>query len=97
MRRKSNNGLRLADKLKMEQNYIYAPALTSEFRCKVPLKETRQLFIVNGKVQGGKTPSPFGWKRGGDERDVQIISVRHKSYKEHLLRSRILFRKGLAR
>lgn len=69
----------------MKQNYIYAPALTSEFRCKVPLKETRQLFIVNGKVQGGKTPFSLRLEEGErmDEM-LQIISVRHKSYKEHL-------------
>lgn len=69
----------------MKQNYIYAPAFTSEFRCKVPLKETRQLFIVNGKVQGGKTPFSLRLEEGErmDEM-LQIISVRHKSYKEHL-------------
>jgi Fe-S cluster assembly protein SufD len=69
----------------MEQNYIYAPALTSEFRCKVPLKETRQLFIVNGKVQGGKSPFSLRLEEGEVMKEMlQIISVRHKSYKEHL-------------
>ncbi len=69
----------------MKQNYIYAPAFTSEFRCKVPLKETRQLFIVNGKVQGGQTPFSLRLEEGEIMKEMlQIISVRHKSYKEHL-------------
>ncbi len=69
----------------MKQNYIYAPAFTSEFRCKVPLKETRQLFIVNGKVQGGQTPFSLRLEEGERMDEIlQIISVRHKSYKEHL-------------
>ena len=66
----------------MKQNYIYTPAFTSEFRCKVPLKETRQLFIVNGKVQGGQTPFSLRLEEGEIMKEMlQIISVRHKSTK----------------
>ena len=38
------------------ENFIYAPPLKKEFRCKVPLPQTQQLFVVNGKVQGGSAP-----------------------------------------
>ena len=58
-------------------NFIYAPSLKKEFRCKVPLKNTRQLFVVNGTVQGGGAPLDI---RLGDgehmEQMLQIISVR---------------------
>ncbi|HOG41088.1 MAG TPA: Fe-S cluster assembly protein SufD [Bacteroidales bacterium] len=69
----------------MKQNYIYAPNLTSEFKCKVPLQGTRQLFIVNGRVQGGRSPFSLRLEEGeAMEEILQIISVRHKSYKEEL-------------
>ena len=33
----------------MENNYIYIPDKSQEFRCRVPLKNTRQVFVVDGK------------------------------------------------
>ena len=33
----------------MENNYIYIPDKSQEFRCRVPLKDTRQVFVVDGK------------------------------------------------
>lgn len=66
----------------MKQNYIYSPAMATGFRCKVPLTDARQLFIVNGKVQGGV--SPFTLKLADGEimsETLQLISVRNE---EHL-------------
>lgn len=58
-------------------NFIYAPSLKKEFRCKVPLPNTRQLFVINGTVQGGGAPLDI---RIGDgeqmEQMLQIIGVR---------------------
>ena len=41
-----------------ENNYIYAPSehLADKFRCKVPMKGTRQLFVIDGGVQGTDAP-----------------------------------------
>lgn len=63
----------------MEQNFIYAPAVSSsEFRCKVPLPNTRQQFIVNGMVQGGSTPFELNLAAGEKmEEMLQIIGVRN--------------------
>lgn len=61
----------------VKPNFIYAPALEKEFRCKVPLKNTRQLFVVNGTVQGAG--APLSLKIGdGETMDqmLQIIGVR---------------------
>jgi len=64
------------------QNIIYVPAIArNEFRCKVPLKNTRQMFVVNGKVQGGQ--SPFSLKIMDGERMeqmLQIITVRNSDF-----------------
>ena len=63
----------------MEQNFIYAPDLAGDvFRCKVPLKDTRQHFIVNGRVQGGASPMQFSLGRGEVmEQMLQLISIRN--------------------
>lgn len=62
-----------------EQNYIYAPgsAIDGSFKCKVPMKGTRQLFIVDGKPQG--SPSSLTVKYAQGERPseaLQVIGVR---------------------
>lgn len=56
---------------------IYAPALKEEFRCRVPLRDTRQLFLVDGTVQGGGTPLSFRLDAGEQlAQMLQIIAVR---------------------
>ena len=58
-------------------NLIYAPALKQEFRCRVPLKDARQLFLVNGKVQGGNAPLALRLEAGEPmDRMLQIIGIR---------------------
>lgn len=60
-------------------NYIYAPEspVTEQFRCRVPMKGTRQLFIVNGGVQGTRTPFSISLDKGQVMEDLlQVISVR---------------------
>ena len=32
-------------------NYIYTPNRDNEFKCKVPLENTTQLFVVDGALQ----------------------------------------------
>jgi len=65
----------------MEPKFIYAPAIAeSEFRCKVPLKNTRQTYILNGKVQGGKSPFTLEVKRGETmDEMLQLICVRNEA------------------
>lgn len=59
------------------ENFIYAPPLKKEFRCKVPLPQTQQLFVVNGKVQGGSAPLSISIDDGiSMDKMLQIISVR---------------------
>lgn len=62
-----------------ELNYIYAPEspLTEQFRCRVPMKGTRQLFVVNGGVQGTSAPLNISLGRGQIMEEIlQVISVR---------------------
>lgn len=61
------------------ENFIYAPAaaIADQFRCRVPMKGTRQVFIVNGGVQGTKMPFSFKGEKGNKLDDIlQVISVR---------------------
>ncbi|MBQ0025440.1 MAG: Fe-S cluster assembly protein SufD [Bacteroidales bacterium] len=59
-------------------DFIYAPALADEFRCKVPLKNTRQLFVVNGSVQGGGAPLSIRIEDGQImDSMLQVIGVRN--------------------
>lgn len=61
----------------IKPNFIYAPSLKKEFRCKVPLKNTRQLFVINGTVQGGGAPLDINITDGEQmEQMLQIIGVR---------------------
>lgn len=63
----------------MEQNFIYAPetAVQREFRCRVPMKGTRQLFVVDGGVQGTGRPISISLKDGDVLPELlQVISVR---------------------
>ncbi|MDD2293229.1 MAG: SufD family Fe-S cluster assembly protein [Bacteroidales bacterium] len=65
----------------MKQNYIYSPALATGFKCKVPLKDACQLFIVNGKVQGGISPFVLDLKDGENlSETLQLISVRNEQH-----------------
>ena len=58
-------------------NFIYAPALKQEFRCRVPLKDARQLFLVNGTVQGAGAPLALRLEEGEQmDRMLQIIGIR---------------------
>lgn len=60
-------------------NYIYAPdsPLTEQFKCRVPMKGTRQLFVVNGGVQGTRTPLAITLEKGQVMEEIlQVISVR---------------------
>ena len=58
-------------------NFIYAPALKQEFRCRVPLKDARQLFLVNGTVQGGGAPLALQLEAGEQmDKMLQIIGIR---------------------
>lgn len=67
------------------ENFIYAPSLKKEFRCKVPLPQTQQLFVVNGKVQGGSAPLSITIDDGvAMERMLQIISVRDSGVSNEL-------------
>ena len=63
----------------MERRFIYAPAVTdSEFRCKVPLKETYQRYIVNGVAQGEPTPFVLDVKKGEAMKEMlQLICIRN--------------------
>ena len=58
-------------------NLIFAPALKQEFRCRVPLKDTRQVFLVNGTVQGAGAPLAFRLEEGEQlPQMLQLIAIR---------------------
>ena len=67
----------------MKENFIYVPDLGGhDFRCKVPLKNTRQQFIVNGRVQGGESPFTLSLKENEVmDQMLQIIGVRNEEHK----------------
>ena len=61
----------------MKDQFIYSPKIAQEFRCKVPLKETRQLFEINGVVQGTGKPFSLVLKENEVMQEMlQLISVR---------------------
>lgn len=63
----------------MEQNFIYAPetAVQRGFRCRVPMKGTRQVFVVDGGVQGTGHPLKISLNDGDTLPELlQVISVR---------------------
>ena len=67
-------------------NYIYTPNRDNEFRCKVPLENTEQLFVVDGALQSNAIDEISGREEGGYafkvskkrtmENMLQVISVR---------------------
>ncbi len=58
--------------------FIYAPALPDDFRCRVPLRETRQLYVVNGTVQGAGAPLSIRMEKGqAMDKMLQIIAIRN--------------------
>ena len=65
----------------MENNYIYIPDKSQEFRCRVPLKDTRQVFVVDGKGE------QMGLSLGKGEilpNMLQVIQVRSAQAAEDL-------------
>lgn len=66
-------------------NLIYAPALKQEFRCRVPLRDARQLFLVDGSVQGAGSPLAFRLEDGEQmDKMLQIIGVRSEGGPQEL-------------
>ena len=67
-------------------NYIYTPNRDNEFKCKVPLENTTQLFVVDGALQTNAIDAVAARENGGYDFKVaknraldqmlQIISVR---------------------
>lgn len=67
----------------MENNYIYIPSdpQQEEFRCRVPLKDTEQVFVVDGKGE------KMGLNLGKGEilpQMLQVIAVRSRQAQEDL-------------
>jgi Fe-S cluster assembly protein SufD len=67
----------------MENNYIYIPndPQQEEFRCRVPLKDTEQVFVVDGKGE------KMGLNLGKGEilpQMLQVIAVRSRQAQEDL-------------
>lgn len=61
----------------IDTNYIYAPSITEEFKCRVPMTGTQQLFLINGGVQGTKRPFSLKVEKGKSLGEIlQLISVR---------------------
>ena len=63
-----------------DQNYIYAPtpAINEQFKCKVPMEGSKQLFVVNGKTQDENKALKLVFEEGSISEDVlQIISIRN--------------------
>jgi Fe-S cluster assembly protein SufD len=61
----------------MESNYLLAPKANHGFSCKVPMKGTRQVFVVNGKVEGTGKPLALSFPKGEVNASIlQVIGVR---------------------
>jgi len=63
----------------MVQNFIYAPetSVQKQFRCRVPMKGARQLFLVDGGVQGTGRQLEIDIAEGEEMKDLlQIVAVR---------------------
>lgn len=71
-------------------NYIYTPNRDNEFKCKVPLENTTQLFVVDGILQSNSIDEIEAGECGGYalkvaknrvlDQMLQIISVRSNIY-----------------
>ncbi len=62
-----------------DNNYIYIPSLdiSNEFRCRVPMEGTQQIFLVNGSIQGTHKPFVLDIESGKSMKDLlQIIAIR---------------------
>ena len=46
-------------------NYIYTPNRDNEFKCKVPLENTTQLFVVDGFLQSNSIDEIVAGESGG--------------------------------
>lgn len=71
----------------MADNYIYAPAHNIEggFRCKVPLKDSRQIFMIDGSVQGTGKPLDIAFERGRKcEETLQVVGIRTEGHPEDI-------------
>ena len=82
----------------MADNYIYAPAHNIEggFRCRVPLKGSRQIFMIDGGVQGTGRPLDIRFEKGRlYEEALQVIGIRTEKHPEDILmESRFHFAEG---
>lgn len=70
-----------------DSNYIYMPAhsVTEEFRCRVPLKGSRQLFVIDGGIQGTSRPVSISFDEGQTYGEIlQVINVRSSGHPEPL-------------
>lgn len=75
-------------------NYIYKPNTNNEFKCKVPLENTTQLFLVDSVMQSGNVEQIAAKADGGYafnlarnrslDQLLQIISVRSSADLAHL-------------
>lgn len=62
-----------------------AHSLTQEFRCRVPLKDSHQLFVIDGGVQGTNRPVAISFEEGKVAEDIlQVINVRSAGHPEPL-------------
>lgn len=71
----------------MTENYIYAPAHNIEggFRCKVPLPGSRQIFMIDGGVQGTGRPLDIRFRKGEiSEETLQVIGIRTEKHPEDI-------------
>lgn len=76
----------------IDTNYIYAPSVAEEFKCRIPMTGTKQLFLINGGIQGTKKPFSLKVEKGKSLGEIlQLISVRTEnspleiSYENHFL------------
>jgi len=71
----------------ISNNFIYAPvtAVEKEFRCRVPMQGTRQLFLVDGGVQGTGRPLQITIAEGEMMKELlQVVAVRTDDSSEEI-------------
>lgn len=80
------------------QNYTYAPVteLAENFKCGVPMKGTRQVFVIDGGVQGTGKPLSVSFDKNAGEDILQVIGVRTDKHPEEIsFENNYNFQKGV--
>lgn len=68
------------------QNYIYtlAPEIAENFKCRVPMKGTHQVFLIDGGVQGTGKSLALSFNKSNLDDILQVIGIRTGKHPEEM-------------